>query len=262
MAGLFHKSLIRVAFMAALAFASLSARPRQGSSTKPPDPSPQEIELPGLRAPVSILVDRWGVSHIFAANEDDLFFAQGFNAARDRLFQIDLWRRRGLGRLAEVLGPAFAEQDRASRLFLYRGEMDREWRAYSSRGTMEAARITGAFAAGINARIDYLRAHPEELPWEFRKLGYEPARWSAEDVVRIRSHGLTRNLLSEVARARTACIAGLRADGIRAGSSRPGTRVFRTGWIPACRTACSGFFSWPRLRCASPAIRRWSRRAE
>src|SRR6204780_3792329 len=82
----------------------------------------QTIVLPNLRQPVEILIDHWGVPHIYAKNEADLFFAQGFNAARDRLFQIDLWRRRGLGELAEVFGPQFVEQDKAARLFLYRGD--------------------------------------------------------------------------------------------------------------------------------------------
>ncbi|MFX6230714.1 penicillin acylase family protein, partial [Acinetobacter baumannii] len=77
-----------------------------------------------------ILIDRWGVPHIYAASERDAFFMQGFNAARDRLFQIDLWRRRGLGQLSEVFGPAYLPQDRATRLFLYRGDMRREWAAY------------------------------------------------------------------------------------------------------------------------------------
>src|SRR5260370_42672453 len=83
----------------------------------------ETIALPGLREPVEILVDRWGVPHIYAKNEADLFFAQGFNAARDRLFQIDLWRRRGRGQLSEAFGPAYIEQARATRVFLYRGHM-------------------------------------------------------------------------------------------------------------------------------------------
>ncbi|MFX7808603.1 penicillin acylase family protein, partial [Acinetobacter baumannii] len=77
------------------------------------------------------------------ASTDDLFFVQGFNAARDRLFQIDLWRRRGLGRLAAVLGPNYVEQDRAARLFLYRGDMAREWRSYGP----DAERIATRFVA-------------------------------------------------------------------------------------------------------------------
>jgi penicillin G amidase len=82
----------------------------------------ETISLQELQQPVQILIDRWGVPHIYAKNEADLFFAQGFNAARDRLFQIDLWRRRGLGQLAEVFGSGFIEQDKATRLFLYRGD--------------------------------------------------------------------------------------------------------------------------------------------
>ena len=87
----------------------------------------ESITLPHLQQPVEILVDRWGVPHIYAKNEADLFFAQGFYVARLRLFQIDLWRRRGLGQLAEVFGPAYVEQDKATRLFLYRGDMKKEW---------------------------------------------------------------------------------------------------------------------------------------
>src|SRR5262245_48658764 len=79
------------------------------------------LNVSGLSKPAEILVDRWGVPHIYAATERDAFFVQGFNAARDRLFQIDLWRRRGLGQLAEIFGPAYVEQDKAARLFLYRG---------------------------------------------------------------------------------------------------------------------------------------------
>src|SRR5262249_26443895 len=59
-----------------------------------------EIKVPGLKEPVEVLRDRWGVPHIYAKNSDDLFFAQGFVAAQDRLFQIDLWRRIGVGETA------------------------------------------------------------------------------------------------------------------------------------------------------------------
>ena len=90
----------------------------------------ENITLPNLRQPVEILIDHWGVPHIYAGTRPILFFAQGFNAARDRLFQIDLWRRRGLGQLSEVFGPAFVEQDKAARLFPYRGDMEKEWAAY------------------------------------------------------------------------------------------------------------------------------------
>ncbi|WP_326566687.1 penicillin acylase family protein [Amycolatopsis rhabdoformis] len=155
--------------------------------------------LPGLTGPAEIVVDRWGVPHIYAASTYDAFRVQGFNAARDRLWQIDFWRRRGLGRLAEVFGPEQAERDRAARLFLYRGDMHREWLAYGS----DTKRATTAFVEGVNAFVQLTRDQPELLPVEFRELGYEPALWAPEDVARIRSHGLFYNVREEVARART-----------------------------------------------------------
>ena len=178
----------------------------------------ETLRVAGLQAPAEIRIDRWGVPHIYARSERDVFFVQGFNAARDRLFQIDLWRRRGLGQLSEVFGPEFVDQDRAARLFLYRGDMDREWRIYSSRNTREAEPITQYFVQGINAYVDWLQANPARLPWEFTFLKYQPAKWTADDVIRIRSHGLTRNLNSEVARANTLCkTKDVDADQIRFG---------------------------------------------
>jgi len=78
--------------------------------------------VPGLKAPVEILVDKWGVPHIYARNQDDLFLAQGWMAARDRLYQIDSWRRSGLGAWAEVLGPSAIPRDRLARLVRFRGD--------------------------------------------------------------------------------------------------------------------------------------------
>ena len=181
------------------------------STTLPAQQKPETLQLAGLKQPVDILVDHWGVPHIYAGNEADLFFAQGFNVARDRLFQIDLWRRRGLGELAEVFGPAFVEQDKAARLFLYRGDMKREWAAYSP----DAESIATQFAAGVNAYIRWLAAHPQQMPYEFKLLHYQPGLWSPEDVVRIRIHGLGGNLLKEAERAGVVCVAGWKAEEIR-----------------------------------------------
>lgn len=200
-----------IAAMAGL-LAALWAAP---GATK--DLTEQTLSVSGIAQPADILIDHWGVAHIFAANESDAFFLQGFNVARDRLFQIDLWRRRGLGQLAEVFGPAYIEQDKASRLFLYRGDMAVEWRRYGP----DAKPAATHFAAGINAYIDWLAAHPDQLPYEFRKVGYWPAKWSPDDVVRIRSHGLTRNVKSEVARAKVACRASLATDEVRVNLQPP-----------------------------------------
>ena len=153
--------------------------------------------MTGLQAPAEILTDPWGIPHIYASSTHDAFWAQGFQAARDRLWQIDTWRRRGLGLLAQVWGAEYAEQDRAARLFLYRGDMHAEWLAYAS----DTKDIATAFTAGINAYVTLTREDPSRLPLEFRELGYEPAFWAPSDVARIRSHGLFHNVAHEVARA-------------------------------------------------------------
>src|SRR5438067_7697556 len=88
------------------------------------------LRVPGLKEPVEVLRDRWGVPHIYAKKTEDLFFAQGFVAAEDRLFQIDLWRRVALGETAEILGPRALEADRFARLIQYRGDLDAEWAGY------------------------------------------------------------------------------------------------------------------------------------
>lgn len=162
-------------------------------------PSRASYVLPGLTGPAEIIVDRWGVPHMYAASTYDAFRVQGFNAARDRLWQIDFWRRRGLGRLAEVFGAEHVERDRAARLFLYRGDMRGEWLAYGS----DTKRASTAFVEGVNAYVALTREDPGLLPEEFRALDYEPAFWDPEDVARIRSHGLFYNVRDEVARART-----------------------------------------------------------
>jgi penicillin amidase len=167
--------------------------------------------IPGLRETVEVLVDEFGVPHLYANSEDDLFLAQGFNAARERLFQLDLWRRRGLGRLSEVFGPEYVERDRAARLFLYRGDMHAEWLAYGP----NTERVVTSFVAGVNAFIALCEASPELLPVEFGELGYAPARWEPADVAIIRSHGLFYNVEQEVARALTLRDYGARVEDLR-----------------------------------------------
>ena len=140
-----------------------------------------------------------------------MFFLQGYNAARDRLWQIDLWRKRGLGLLAKDFRTGYVAQDRAARLFLYRGDLSREWAGYGP----DAKASAEAFAAGINAFVGEINSGLRSPPIEFRVAGTKPDLWKAEDIVRIRSHALTRNVTSEVQRARVACAAGVAADRLR-----------------------------------------------
>ena len=87
------------------------------------------ITLPGLRDTVEVIRDRWGVPHIYARNVPDLFFAQGFVQAQDRLWQMEVYRRTFQGTLAEVFGPAYVRHDAMMRLLQYRGPFDdSEWK--------------------------------------------------------------------------------------------------------------------------------------
>src|SRR5271154_903157 len=171
----------------------------------------QSWSVAGLTDSADIVVDHWGIAHVFAANTHDAFFLQGYNAARDRLWQIDLWRKRGLGLLSKSLGPAYLEQDRAARLFLYRGDMDKEWAAYAT-GSKDWVH---AFVDGVHAYVAEVRRGAKPLPIMFTLTASQPDDWRPEDVLRIRSHALVSNVTSEVARAYVACAAGLDADRLR-----------------------------------------------
>ena len=133
----------------------------------------RHVRVRGLKASAEIIIDRWGVPHIYAKSADDAFLAQGWNAARDRLWQIDTWRRSGLGELSEVLGPDYVAQDRAVRLFIYRGSREKEWTAYGP----DAKRRTEAFVAGINAYVSAVKSKAIPAPIEFTIAGYMPAKW-------------------------------------------------------------------------------------
>ena len=163
----------------------------------------EELAVAGLRRPVEIVRDRWGIAHIYARDEHDLFVAQGYNAARDRLFQLELWRRRATGTLAEIQGPRALAGDVGARLLRFRGEMAGELDHYHPRG----AAIVGAFVVGINAYIEQTEREPARLPVEFRVLGIKPGRWTPEVVVS-RHNGLYRNVGQEVEVARLVHLLG------------------------------------------------------
>ncbi len=120
--------------------------------------------------------DRSGVPHVYAETMEDLFAAQGFVQAQDRLFQMDLWRRSVQGRLAEVLGPNFVERDAMTRRVQYRGDLVAEWDSYGP----DARRIAASFVRGINACVEIAREHPPE---PFVAAGWKPDYWSAVDLL-------------------------------------------------------------------------------
>jgi penicillin amidase len=153
------------------------------------------VRVPGLEKQVEILRDKWGVPHIYASTEHDLFFSQGYITAEDRLFQIDLWRRAGTGKLAEVLGPSAVERDTLARAVTFRGDWNAEWAAY---GPGVRAIVT-AFTDGINA---YIKGLDGRLPPEFALAGYAPGLWVPEDCLsRVAGLLMTGNLNREVTHA-------------------------------------------------------------
>src|SRR2546422_11404589 len=95
-------------------------------------PATEILVLDGVSQPVEIIRDPWGISHIYAQNQKDLFFAQGFGVARDRLFQLEIWRRLATGTLAEILGRKALERDIGARLLRLRADMKAEMAQYHS----------------------------------------------------------------------------------------------------------------------------------
>lgn len=132
------------------------------------------LPIAGLRDSVSVIRDRWGVPHIYASNTHDLFLAQGFVHAQDRLWQMDMYRRTYEGRLAEILGEDYLEHDRLMRLLRFRGPFDdEEFRSYHPEGRQ----IFQAFADGVNA---FIAQAGDRLPVEFRLTGLKPLPWTAD----------------------------------------------------------------------------------
>jgi penicillin amidase len=134
------------------------------------------LQVAGLQERVEILRDKWGVPHIFAQNEHDVFFAQGYAHAQDRLWQLEFNRRVGAGRLSEVLGEATLKSDRFLRTIgLYRA-------AQADLAILPAETLAAlqAYADGVNAFID---THRDRLPLEFTLLGFKPEPWTPTDTL-------------------------------------------------------------------------------
>src|SRR5215472_15766684 len=163
-------------------------------------------KVPGLQDTVRVQRDRWGVAHIYARNQHDLFFAQGFVAAQDRLFQMELWKRAGQGRLAEILGPSAIQRDVNARRLRYRGDMAEEYRSYSS----DTEEILQAFTAGINAYIaDIQRPGHPGLPVEFQLAGFKPEPWKPEDCLnRLAAYAMMANASDELLHAQLVALLG------------------------------------------------------
>lgn len=198
-------SVLRAGVAATLLAGALACR--RAPAPEPPPPHPPQtsgtIAVAGIRTPATVVRDRWGVPHITAQSADDLFFAQGFVQAQDRLFQMDLWRRSVQGRLSETLGANYIERDAMTRRMQFRGDINREWASYSS----DTRDIAVAFTRGINAWVSIARA---DLPEEFVLAGWLPEYWKAEDLLnRTDAFVASGDAQTELLRARLAAAIGI-----------------------------------------------------
>ena len=143
-------------------------------NTRQPDYPLRERPLKKLVGEVSVVIDEYGIPHIYAENDHDLYFIQGYLTARDRLWQMDMTARSAAGRLAEVLGPSLAGYDTAIRK---RGmAMAAEKRLAKCMEDPRTAKALEAYAAGINAWIESL--DPATYPFEYKLMGFSPEPWS------------------------------------------------------------------------------------
>jgi penicillin amidase len=163
------------------------------------------LEVAGLTAPVEVVRDRWGVPHLFAANERDLFFAQGYVHAQDRLWQMHFNRTVASGRLSSLFGPGPLDADRYLRTVGLRRAAERDLPLLSA----DTRAILQAYADGVNA---YLASHRGKLPIEFTLLGVKPEPWTPIDSLawsRMMSFNLSLNSQLEISRAQLVKVFGL-----------------------------------------------------
>jgi len=138
-----------------------------------------KVNLKGLRAEVEIVRDTWGVPHVFAQNEEDLFFAFGYVHAQDRMWQMELSRRAGFGRLSEIFGERTLERDRNIRVLGLKEAVKKDLADL----TPELKELLFAYSRGINSWMDSRKFN---WPPEFLILGYHPHPWDIKDTLVIK----------------------------------------------------------------------------
>lgn len=161
------------------------------------------IKINEINDVVEVLRDKWGVNHIYAKNQHDLFFTQGYLAAKDRLFQFEIWRRQATGTVAEILGRNELKRDIGTRLFKYRGNIETELNHYHPEGS----KIINAYVDGVNKYIKEININPENLPLPFKILDLKPGLWTPEVVIS-RHQGLLGNIGSELQIGRAVAVLG------------------------------------------------------
>jgi penicillin amidase len=194
----FRRALLTLALTIPLAACDVELKVEPTAPVEPFD------EFPGLGDEVEIVIDTRGIPHIYAASDDDLAFASGYQMATDRLFQMELMRRRALGRQAEVLGESFVDQDIVSRTFNLK-----HWGSLNAERLREEApdvyNFVISWIAGVNARIAEVNAGSAPLPYGFAEAGFAPETWERDDEFAIaklmylgNSNSLEQDLLATI----------------------------------------------------------------
>jgi len=191
-----------IAFAALISIVGLIVLDRFSAARQSVDAHDGTLILAGLTGDAEILRDANKVPHIYASSEADVSFALGVAHAQDRLWQMELFRRVGQGRLAELLGSTALPADRYIRtLGLYR--LAQETLPHLKPETLS---ILNAYAAGVNA---YLQVRTNPLPPEFLFLAHTPEPWSAADsvvMIKLLALGLSGNATRELSRAHLASV--------------------------------------------------------
>jgi len=196
MASWWQKTALTLAGIAGFAGAAYGA---YYAFTRRPLPKTKgKLHLQGLHEPVEVFTDSYGVPHIYAHNEDDVYFAQGYMHAQERLWQMEINRRVGSGCLSELFGSIAIETDRfCRRLGMHRSSVEEEKRL-----SVHSRRVLEAYALGVNT---FLENNAKRLPVEFTLLGFQPAPWSPVDTIqwsKVMGWNLGGNWETELIRAK------------------------------------------------------------
>lgn len=168
------------------------------AQTPAPQAAPAVVHLPGLKKAVKVRRDERGIPYVEAEDESDLYFAQGYVTASDRLWQMDLFRRTARGELAEIFGKAALEEDKRRRTYGFAQAAE----ATIAQADPGARAVMEAYAAGVNAYIDSVDS--KGLPPEFQLLGYRPRPWTPADSAAVSKNfaeALSTTWMLDIARA-------------------------------------------------------------
>lgn len=168
------------------------------AQTPAPQAAPAVVHLPGLKKSVKVRRDERGIAYVEAEDESDLYFAQGYVTASDRLWQMDLFRRTARGELSEIFGKAALEEDKRRRNYGFA----RVAEASAAQADPRSRAVMEAYAAGVNAYIDSL--DDKSLPAECQLLGYRPRHWTPADSAAVGKNfaeALSTTWMLDIARA-------------------------------------------------------------